>query len=36
MGDGNRSDGHSYKIEAVIHVRDVMAMVMDIVLGLKL
>ena len=36
MGDGNGSDGHCYKIEAVIHVRDVMAMVMDIVIGLKL
>ena len=32
-------DGHSYRIEAVIHVIDVMAMVMevmDIVIGLKL
>ena len=35
-GDG---DGHCYRIEAVIHAREVMAMVMevkDIVIGLKL
>ena len=35
-GDGDVSDGHCYKIEAVVHVIDVMAMVMDIVKGLKL
>ena len=29
-------DGHCYRIEAVMHVIDVMAMVMDIVIGLKL
>ena len=34
MGDG--SDGHCYRIEAVMHVIDVMAMVMDIIIGLKL
>ena len=33
--DGD-SDGHCYRIEAVIHVIDVMAMVIDIVIGLKL
>ena len=32
-GDG---DGHSYRIEAVMHVIDVMAMVMDFVIGLEL
>ena len=31
-GDG---DGPCYRIEAVMHVIDVMAMVMDIVMGLK-
>ena len=29
-------DGHCYMIEAVIHVIDVIAMVMDIAIGLKL
>ena len=28
--------GHCYKYEAVMHVIDVMAMVMDIVIGLKI
>ena len=32
-GDG---DGHCYRIEVVMHVIDVMAMVMDIAIGLKL
>ena len=32
-GDG---DGRSYRIEVVMHVIDVMAMVMDIVIGWKL
>ena len=36
MGDGDGSDGHSYKIEDGKHVIDVMAMVMDIATGLKL
>ena len=35
-GDCDGSDGHSYRIESVMHVIDVMAMVMDIVRGLKL
>ena len=35
-GDCDGSDGHCCKIEAVMHVIDVMAMVMDIVLVLKL
>ena len=30
------ADGHCYRIEAVMHVIDVMAMVIDIVIGLKL
>ena len=34
-GDGNGSDGHCYKIEVGIHMIDVMAMVMDIVIGSK-
>ena len=34
-GDGDGSDGHCYRIEAVMHVRNVMAMMMDIVIGLK-
>ena len=34
-GDGDGSDGHSYRIEAVMHVIDVMAIVLDIVIGLK-
>ena len=29
-------DGHCNRIEAVMHVTDVLAMVMDIVIGLKL
>ena len=29
-------DGHCFRIEAVMHVIDVMTMVMDIVIGLKL
>ena len=33
--DGH-GDGHCYRIEALIHVVDVMGMVMDIVIGLKL
>ena len=32
-GDGN---GHCYRIEAVMHVIEVMAFVMDIVIGLEL
>ena len=32
-GDGDR---HCFRIEAVMHVIDVMAMVIDIVVGLKL
>ena len=32
-GDG---DGHCYRIEAVMHEIDVMVMVMEIVIGLKL
>ena len=38
-GDGDGSDGHRYRIETVMHVIDVRAMVvevMDIVIGLKL
>ena len=35
-GDGDGSDGQCYKIEAVMHVTKVMAMMMDIVIGLKL
>ena len=35
-GDGDGSARHCYRIEAVMHVIDVMAMVMDIVIGLKL
>ena len=35
-GDGDGNDGHWYRIQAVKLVIDVMAMVMDIVLGLKL
>ena len=38
-GDGDGSDGHCYRIEAVVHVIDVIAMVvevMDYVIGLKL
>ena len=35
-GDGDGSDGHCYRIETVMHVINVMAMVMDIVIGLKL
>ena len=34
--DGDGSEGHCYRIETVIDVIDVMAMVMDIVIGLKL
>ena len=36
MAMGDRSDGHCYMIEVVIHVIDVMAMVMDIVIGFKI
>ena len=32
-GDGDGSDGHCYRIEAVIHLKDVMAMAMDIAIG---
>ena len=35
-GHCNGSDGHCCRIAAVMHVRDVMAMVMEIVIGLKL
>ena len=28
--DGDGSDGHCYRIEAVMHVMDVMAMVMEV------
>ena len=35
-GDGDGGDGHCYRIQAVILVIDVIAMVMDIVTGLKL
>ena len=35
-GDGDKSDGHYYRIEALLHVIDVMAMVMDIIIGLML
>ena len=35
-GDGDGSHRHSYKIEVVLHVINVMAMVIDIVKGLKL
>ena len=35
-GHGDGSDKHCYKIEAVMNVIDVMAMVMDIVRRLKL
>ena len=35
IGDGDGSDGHCYRIEAVRHLIDVMAMVMDFVIGLK-
>ena len=34
--DGDGSDGHCYRIEAVIYVIEVMAIVMDIVIGFKL
>ena len=34
--NGDGSDGHCYRIEAVILLIDVLAMVMDIVIGLKL
>ena len=36
LGAYIKSDGHCYRIEAVMHVINVMAMVMDIVIGLKL
>ena len=36
MCDGDGSDGHCFRIEAVIHKIDVIVMVMDIVLGFKL
>ena len=32
-GDGDGSDGQCYRIEAVIHLKDVMAMAMDISIG---
>ena len=35
-GVGDRSDRPCYRIEAVMHVKDVMVMVMDIVIGTKL
>ena len=35
-GDDDGSDGHCYKIEALMRVINVMAIVMDIVIGLKL
>ena len=35
-GTNPESDGHCYRIEAVMHVIDVIPMVMDIVTGLKL
>ena len=35
-GDGDGSYGHCYRMEAVMHVIDVMAMMMDIVIGNKL
>ena len=35
-GDGDGSDGHCYRIEVVMHMIKVMAMKMDIVIGLKL
>ena len=35
-GDGDGSEGHCYRIEIVMHVIDVMAMLMDIVINLKL
>ena len=34
--DGDGSDGHCYRIEAVMLVINVMAMMMDIVLEMKL
>ena len=36
IGDGDGSEGHYYTIEALMHVINVMAMVIDIVIGLKL
>ena len=30
------SDGHCYRIQRLIYVIDVMAMIMDIIIGLKL
>ena len=35
-GDSDGSDGHCYRIGVLKHVIDLMAMVMDIVIGLKL
>ena len=35
-GNGDESDEYCYRIEAVKHVIDMMAMVMDIVIGLKM
>ena len=35
-GDGDGSDRHCYRIETVMHVIDVMAIMMDTVIGLKL
>ena len=38
-GDGDESNGHCYRIETVMHVKDVMAMVMEVtgfVIRLKL
>ena len=34
-GDGDGSDGHCSRIEVVMHVINVMAMMMDIVIRLK-
>ena len=35
-GDGDGSDGHCYSIQTLLQVIDFIAMVMDIVIGLKL
>ena len=35
-GDGDGINGHCYRIEAVMHVINVMGMVMHIFIGLKL
>ena len=36
MASGDGNDGHCYRIDVVIQMIDVMAMVMDIDIGLKL